>query len=792
MMSKRKPTPHGAKSANYKAGQFSTTWYGAAFAGLFLATLLWHGLLLTNDGTIWDSWYVLSWLQNKNWRALHEFFDSVGMPVYGWLYRPFAFAPDIVGAFMMATFLCLVAQSFCTHLIARRLGGLSSVEALCLTLLAQAMPIFTAGQDFIMFFFVAMHTLFLLGALLASFAIDSVGTKHYVLRIFSLGLFLISFYNAALLVFYGGFFLLLFFQYRRVHPLPFWRGTWMFIRCRWDFLLLPPVAWILRHRLTPQFGWYEFYNSPLENIPVIIPSLLSFLQNVVPFHLMQLSRWLLGNPSLVMVLIIGMVGWAMLAPPTWAVKRGRTSTPLLLAFGLLLLFLAIFPFAAAGKIYSPVPMGEPSRYTILTGVPLAILLYGAMRLAFMRGAESSSRLIIPFTAAAVIVLGCQIPPAYIAERAEWVFSRSVLANAIKNDEIKKSSIIVLQNFGMTGQIIYGIYSFASAFGEPSRLVTSQVPQNRQYFMPSELAMTLLGTTVLPNELKKINPAGQQTLVVANRNRGDLTDWQITKDYLALRYFGTAAQREAFLGGLTTLQTTVLKPESKLVPGPAVSDSLPTETPHANAPFTNTVGMEMIPISGGWWASRFETTQGQFEKLMNNNPSLFKDPSRPVERVSWTEAVEFCRRLTESENQLKKLPEGYEYRLPTVKEFEVLAGDVSPFDAVTAGREPYWSTQPVGSTSPNRLGLNDVVGNVWEWTDDWADKAHRMKHSFGGGWENAIAELSPYSGGKDQMDSHSRTFVARLFGPLRRDYPDQAFWDRGFRCVLATRVRNQNP
>ena len=82
---------------------------------LFLTTLLWHGVLLTNDGTIWDSWYVLNWLQNKNWAALHEFFDSVGMPIYGWLYRPFAFAPEIVFAFMVATFLCLFAQSVLTY-----------------------------------------------------------------------------------------------------------------------------------------------------------------------------------------------------------------------------------------------------------------------------------------------------------------------------------------------------------------------------------------------------------------------------------------------------------------------------------------------------------------------------------------------------------------------------------------------------------------------------------------------------------------------------------------------------
>jgi hypothetical protein len=61
----------------------------------------------------------------------------------------------------------------------------------------------------------------------------------------------------------------------------------------------------------------------------------------------------------------------------------------------------------------------------------------------------------------------------------------------------------------------------------------------------------------------------------------------------------------------------------------------------------------------------------------------------------------------------------------------------------------------------------------------------MKYSVGGAWDNFGQELSRYPGETGNLDFFSRTIAQRLFGPLRQDYPDQAFWDLGFRCVLAT-------
>src|SRR5262249_36116470 len=127
----------------------------------------------------------------------------------------------------------------------------------------------------------------------------------------------------------------------------------------------------------------------------------------------------------------------------------------------------------------------------------------------------------------------------------------------------------------------------------------------------------------------------------------------------------------------------------------------------------------------------ETTQAQYQRLMGNNPSLFQDASRPVECVSWNDAVEFCRRLTESEKSAGALPRGVVYRLPTAQEFDEFGGVASPEGGVFSdGDTLRWHTAPVGTLPPNPHGLHDVFGNVWEWCDDWSPDGKRYKIAKG--------------------------------------------------------------
>lgn len=63
------------------------------------------------------------------------------------------------------------------------------------------------------------------------------------------------------------------------------------------------------------------------------------------------------------------------------------------------------------------------------------------------------------------------------------------------------------------------------------------------------------------------------------------------------------------------------------------------------------------------------TQAQWERVMGNNPSNFKGSDRPVENVSWNDAVEFCKKLTEMEKKAGQVPQGMSYQLPTEAQWE---------------------------------------------------------------------------------------------------------------------------
>lgn len=130
---------------------------------------------------------------------------------------------------------------------------------------------------------------------------------------------------------------------------------------------------------------------------------------------------------------------------------------------------------------------------------------------------------------------------------------------------------------------------------------------------------------------------------------------------------------------------------------------------------------------GFWIGRYEVTQGQWEKVMDRNPSRMKSGDRyPVENVNWDDVQEFIRKL----NQMIEK----RFRLPTEAEWEYAArsggkqekwagtsdesklGEYAWYLANSSGR-----THPVGQKRPNGLGLFDMSGNVWEWVQDWYDK-----------------------------------------------------------------------
>jgi formylglycine-generating enzyme required for sulfatase activity len=143
----------------------------------------------------------------------------------------------------------------------------------------------------------------------------------------------------------------------------------------------------------------------------------------------------------------------------------------------------------------------------------------------------------------------------------------------------------------------------------------------------------------------------------------------------------------------------------------------------------------VTISKPFYMGVYAVTQGQYEKVMGNNPAANKEsPDHPVEMVNWNDAIEFCRKLSEVPEEKKA---GRIYRLPTEAEWEYAcrAGTTTLFHfgnslssqkANFNGEQPFGpvpkgprrgKTVPVGSFDPNPWGLYDMHGNVYQWCLD---------------------------------------------------------------------------
>ena len=141
----------------------------------------------------------------------------------------------------------------------------------------------------------------------------------------------------------------------------------------------------------------------------------------------------------------------------------------------------------------------------------------------------------------------------------------------------------------------------------------------------------------------------------------------------------------------------------------------------------------VIISQGYWMAKYEVTQAEYLAVMGANPSCFTgDANRPVEQVSWHEAVAYCAALTQRERAAGRIAATALYRLPTEAEWEY-ACRAWTSTRFSHGEDPGYAelsqyawygadiggtTHPVGQKLPNPWGLHDLHGNVWEWCQDW--------------------------------------------------------------------------
>ena len=243
---------------------------------------------------------------------------------------------------------------------------------------------------------------------------------------------------------------------------------------------------------------------------------------------------------------------------------------------------------------------------------------------------------------------------------------------------------------------------------------------------------------------------------------------------------------------------------------------------------NSIGLEMVEIPGGsftmgspkdelkrsndespqhevtvpsFYMGKHEVTQAQWkqvgalpqiERKLKPNPSYFKGDNLPVEQVSWYDAVEFCKRLSQAT--------GKEYRLPSEAEWEYACrvGTTTPFyfgettttELVNYNGDYTYADAPkgkyrrkttaVGLFPPNAFGLYDMHGNIWEWCADTYQESYVGAPDDGSAWTVDKRTRHILRGGSWLVNPLNCRSAKRI-----RLAPDVDGNNFGFRCSIAS-------
>lgn len=190
----------------------------------------------------------------------------------------------------------------------------------------------------------------------------------------------------------------------------------------------------------------------------------------------------------------------------------------------------------------------------------------------------------------------------------------------------------------------------------------------------------------------------------------------------------------------------------------------------------------VTINNPYYIGKFEITQEQWMNVMGYNPSIFTASKvsddvnkHPVENVTWNDVQKFIKKLNALDRE-------HTYRLPSEFEWEFAARAGNKEDiawkeifesAVLSGR----TTSLVGTKKPNAWGLHDMLGNVWEWTQDVYN-------------EKIFADPKPPKSGKEHVlkgssftgDVKNATYMNHSAGPGNG-------FDVGFRIVMEVKSGN---
>lgn len=461
-------------------------------AAIIIYIFIVHGLLLINDGIYWDDWLWINPTNNHlEIDRIVSAATEMGSVITYWVHICLV---ELLG-YRIVTFIAIIIAGIVVYLIGQHKKMLDRSDALVVALITVSYPAFQTWILLSTASYVFYYALFLLGVLISLKSETYRGTRRIIFSACAILFFFVSFNLNSLLVFYFGFLLLLFYLIYQPNKNSWKQTLLLFISRRLYFILLPFIYWIVKEGFFPRYGGYANYNQFTFSPFAILHGLASFLYNGIYRQFNTALVELISQPGLWLFVFLGGLYW-------YAKFKGDKMHPaetsetlakpqFLLAYGVLLTGLAMFPYAVVGL--GPSLTGWSTRHSLLLSLPIAVIIVALARLLFRRPNGWLSHTGWIFLTTLLLAFSIATVSSYIGWQARWVKDRSVMVNLARLDGAEKYSIYWINDqYMIGGENNYRFYEWSSIFkkiwGDETRIGFDQrdyAPQlledNKKYF-----------------------------------------------------------------------------------------------------------------------------------------------------------------------------------------------------------------------------------------------------------------------------------------------------------------------
>lgn len=441
-----------------------------ARAVIVLVALAAHGLIVINNGILFDDWALYLHIARGDWAAMAAWVPQIGgIPTYLYVWIAGASIPPPLVGFRVAALLLIVGAALVTYEIAMLTGLVSRIEAVVIACLAVAYPGDHTHILLITLNYLVYYLLFLVAVWVLLRAETAAGWRRRLLQAIAVVLLFVSFGLNSLLVFFAGA-LLLGAIYLRTKGRLATREDAIREGLKHAYLLVVPVVfWAVYRVFFPPHGVYSGYHQFEWSLGSLLHSAEAFLVSGIAAQFRN-SIAMLGVLAPLWLLVLFAVHRVWLRREH--VAEALPGREVMLGFGAALAALAVFPYMAVGL--DPSEHGWNSRHTLLLGLPVAIVLVAGAQVLF----RTRGRLVGVLAGAvlASLLLGFILASAatYIGWEARWIKDSSVMAKLARTPGADRYFVYWIDDgYQVGGEPTYRYYEWAgmlrTVFGGESRI-----------------------------------------------------------------------------------------------------------------------------------------------------------------------------------------------------------------------------------------------------------------------------------------------------------------------------------